>query len=107
MTDIKEIKSSDDFYLEVYENDYKTSKDRIKHALMKRVQEEWFLSIEEFASDFIVKAMIKPAWPSKSDEVLLKYLRFIGETEWWTASTKEFTINSNIPKLNEKHLLSM
>jgi hypothetical protein len=40
MTNIKDIKADDDFYLEVYENDYKTSKDRIKEALKKRIQEE-------------------------------------------------------------------
>jgi hypothetical protein len=37
MTDIKEIKASDEFFLEVYENDYKTSKDRIREAIQKRV----------------------------------------------------------------------
>lgn len=107
MTNIKDIKADDDFYLEVYENDYKTSKDRIKEALKKRIQEEWYESTEEFASDFLIKSMMKEKWPTKADEVLLKYLRFIWETEWWTASTKEFTINSNIPKLDNKNLLSM
>lgn len=106
MTDIKEIKASDEFFLEVYENDYKTSKDRIREAIQKRVYCEWYNSVEEFAADFLIKVMMKEKWPTKSDEVILKYLRFIWETEGWTSASKEFTINSNIPKLNDKTLLS-
>ncbi len=90
--------------VEIFELEDNTIKDKLRKEFLKNVQALWFSSVE----DFVAKTMVaKMTWElTKEDDILLKYLRFLWETQWYTASTKEYNIVSKIPQLNRSALLS-
>lgn len=101
---IQSITPDDEYEVEIFELEDWTAKDKLRKEILKSVQSAWFETVEEFVAKMMIAKM---TWEiTKSDDILLKYLRFLWETQWYTASTKEYNIVSKIPQLNRKSLLS-
>jgi len=103
---LQEMQPDDIEVLEIYEEDYKSAKVRLRQAMTDRALKEWYNSLEEFAADKFFQSIMKWDKVSKADETILKYLRFMWEAEGWTNATKEFTVKSNVPTLGRKVLLT-
>lgn len=105
MNNINEIPSDELPVLEISENDYKSAKDRMKEQLNIMAKINWFETIEQYVASKTVNMI----WSEKlwrSDDIMLKALRFIWDIQWRTTSSKDFTIKSNIPYLDNKSLVS-
>lgn len=106
LVSIQEVKADDIEFLEIMEEDNTSAKQKIRKALEDMALVEWFNSLEEFAAHKLFEWMSKEWGMWRSEDILLKYLRFMAESQWWTSWTKEFTVKSNIPILNRNTLLT-
>ncbi len=106
LVSIQEVKADDIDYIEIIEEDDTSAKQRIRKAMTDQAYVEWYTSLEEYAAQKLFEWMNKEWGMWRSEDILLKYLRFMAESQWWTSWTKEFTVKSNIPVLNRKSLFT-